>query len=337
MIPNPLNLKLPDSVDAVIALLESENYVCDRRLATVLFLSLKLQRPLFLEGEPGVGKTELAKTLAHSLNTALLRVQCYEGLDVAQTAYEWNVARQMIEIRLAEAAHSIHSESDRERLTHSLYSRSMLIERPLLRALTQERSPVLLIDELDRADEPFDAFLLEVLGENQITIPEYGTVRAEAPPITIITSNRTREIHGALKRRCLYHWVDFPSVERELDIVRLKAPGAAERLYLQVVEFVQRMRALDLFKSPGVAETIDWTNALVALNAIRLDPATVQDTLGVLLKHQDDIVKMQSGDTAKLLDELRARGFLDYPQDVASSTRKDEPSTLGRSGGDRVR
>lgn len=304
-------LVLPDSVDAVIALLATQNYICDRRLATALFLSLKLQRPLFLEGEPGVGKTELAKTLANALDTALLRVQCYEGLDIAQTAYEWNVARQMIEIRLAEAAHAVEGEGGRERLTQSLYARSMLIERPLLQALTQTRSPVLLIDELDRADEPFDAFLLEVLAENQLTIPEFGTIVAEAPPITLITSNRTREIHDALKRRCLYHWVDFPSVERELEIVRLKAPGASERLYRQVVEFVQRMRTLDLFKAPGVAETIDWTNALVALNAMRLDPATVQDTLGVLLKYQDDIVKLQSGDTAKLLDELKARALLD--------------------------
>jgi MoxR-like ATPase len=304
-------LALPTSVDAVIALLATENYVCDRRLATALFLSLKLARPLFLEGEPGVGKTELAKTLSAALNTALLRVQCFEGLDIAQTAYEWNVARQMIEIRLAEAAQEVHGEGDRERLQHSLYSRSMLIERPLLQALTQKQSPVLLIDELDRADEPFDAFLLEVLAENQITVPEFGTIKAEAPPITIITSNRTREIHDALKRRCLYHWVDFPTVERELEIVRLKAPGAADRLTIQVVEFVQRMRTLDLFKAPGVAETIDWTNALVALNAIRLDPATVHDTLGVLLKYQDDIVKLQSGDMGKLLDELKARALLD--------------------------
>ena len=301
------SLALPDSVDAVIALLATEHYVCDRRLATALFLSLKLQRPLFLEGEPGVGKTELAKTLASALSTTLLRVQCYEGLDVSQTAYEWNVARQMIEIRLAEAAHDL----DKQRLTQSLYARNMLIERPLLQALTQDRSPVLLIDELDRADEPFDAFLLEVLAENQITVPELGTIRATAPPITIITSNRTREIHDALKRRCLYHWVDFPSVERELEIVRMKAPGASQRLYVQVVEFVQRMRTLDLFKAPGIAETFDWTNALVALYAISLDPATVQDTLGVLLKYQDDIVKLQSGDTAKLLDELRARALLD--------------------------
>jgi MoxR-like ATPase len=304
-------LALPASVDAVIALLATQDYVCDRRLATALFLSLKLSRPLFLEGEPGVGKTELAKALAAALNTALLRIQCYEGLDIAQTAYEWNVARQMIEIRLAEAAHRVHGEGDRERLQASLYARSMLIERPLLQALTQKRSPVLLIDELDRADEPFDAFLLEVLAENQLTIPEFGTIRAEAAPITIITSNRTREIHDALKRRCLYHWVDFPSVERELEIVRLKAPGASEKLHVQVVEFVQRMRTLDLFKAPGVAETIDWTNALVALDAIRLDPATVHDTLGVLLKYQDDIVKLQGGDTARLLEELRARALLD--------------------------
>lgn len=302
---------LPASVDAVIDRLAAENYLCDRRLATALFLALKLRRPLFLEGEPGVGKTELAKTLAVALQTALLRVQCYEGLDVAQTAYEWNVARQMVEIRLAEAAHAIHDAADRDRLAHSLYTRAMLIERPLMQALTQERSPVLLIDELDRADEPFDAFLLEVLAENQITIPELGPVKASAPPITIITSNRTREIHDALKRRCLYHWVEFPDVERELDIVRRKAPGASERLYRQVVEFVQRMRGLDLFKAPGVAETIDWTNALVALNAMRLDPATVHDTLGVLLKYQDDIARMGGGDTAKILDELKARALLD--------------------------
>ncbi len=304
-------LRLPDSVDAVVALLATENYICDRRLATALFLALKLRRPLFLEGEPGVGKTELAKSLATALGTLMLRVQCYEGLDVAQTAYEWNVARQMVEIRLAEAAHSITDAADRDRLAHSLYSRAMLIERPLLQALTQSRSPVLLIDELDRADEPFDAFLLEVLAENQITIPELGAIKADAPPITIITSNRTREIHDALKRRCLYHWVEFPDVERELDIVRRKAPGASERLYRQVVEFVQRMRSLDLFKAPGVAETIDWTNALVALNAMRLDPATVHDTLGVLLKYQDDIARMGGGDTAKILDELKARALLD--------------------------
>jgi MoxR-like ATPase len=301
---------LPTSVDAVLDLLAQENYVADRRLATTVFLALTLKRPLFVEGEPGVGKTELAKTLAQALATTLLRVQCYEGLDVAQTAYEWNVARQMMEIRLAEAAHEVGDAASRERLGRSLYSRAMLIERPLLQALTQERSPVLLIDELDRADEPFDAFLLEVLAENQLTIPELGTVKAapQAPPIVVITSNRTREIHDALKRRCLYHWVDYPDALREMEIVRLRAPGASERLYAQVVHFVQRMRSLDLFKAPGIAETIDWTNALVALNAMSLAPENVRDTLGVLLKHRDDIARMQGGDMHKLLTELQALG-----------------------------
>ncbi|MEN9416956.1 MAG: hypothetical protein RI988_576 [Pseudomonadota bacterium] len=307
------SFSLPASVDEVIERLAAQQYVCDRRLATVLYLALTLRRPLFLEGEPGVGKTELAKALAALMGARLLRLQCYEGLDVAQTAYEWNVARQMVEIRLAEAAHEV----DHDRLVKDLYARDMLIERPLLAALTQSEPPVLLIDELDRADEPFDAFLLEVLAENQLTIPELGTVRASAPPVVLITSNRTREIHDALKRRCLYHWVDFPDVERELQIVRLKAPGAPERLSRQVVEFVQRMRSLDLFKAPGVAETIDWTNALVALNAISLDPANVHDTLGVLLKYQDDIVRMQGGDTAKILDELRARALLPPPAAAA--------------------
>jgi MoxR-like ATPase len=299
---------VPASVDEVIEGLAALDYVCDRRLGTALFLSLTLQRPLFLEGEPGVGKTELAKALAGLLGTELIRVQCYEGLDVAHVAYEWNVARQMLEIRLAEAA---HAAADHDRLVKTLYSREMLIERPLLKALTQARAPVLLIDELDRADEPFDAFLLEVLAESQITIPELGTVRAEAPPMTLITSNRTREIHDALKRRCLYHWVDYPEVEQELAIVRVKAPGASDRLYNQVVEFVQRMRSLDLFKAPGVAETIDWTNALVAMNTMSLSPEAVQDSLGVLLKYQDDIARMQNGDTAKLLNELRAKALVD--------------------------
>jgi len=296
---------LPTSVDAVIGGLGAVGYLADRRLGTAVFLALSLRRPLFLEGEPGVGKTELAKALAGVVGARLLRVQCYEGLDIAQTAYEWNVARQMMEIRLAEAAHGVDDAAARERLGRSLYSRDMLIERPLLEALTQDRSPVLLIDELDRADEPFDAFLLEVLAENQITIPELGTIRAGAPPIVIITSNRTREIHDALKRRCLYHWVGYPDAVRELEIVRLRAPGAAERLYAEIVSFVQRMRTVDLFKAPGIAEAIDWTNALVALNTISLDPENVQDTLGVLLKHRDDITKMSSAEVTRLLAELR--------------------------------
>jgi len=299
---------VPGSVDDVVQALAGESYVADRRLATVVLLALSLKRPLFVEGEPGVGKTELAKALARALGAQLLRVQCYEGLDVAQTSYEWNVARQMMEIRLAEAAHQLGDAGARERLVHSLYSREMLIERPLLSALTQERSPVLLIDELDRADEPFDAFLLEVLAENQLTIPELGTVKAApgAGPIVVITSNRTREIHDALKRRCLYHWVDYPEAAREIEIVRIRAPGAAERLTAQIVAFVQRMRALDLFKAPGIAETIDWTNALVALNTINLAPENVRDTLGVLLKHRDDIAKMQGGELTRLLAEAQA-------------------------------
>ena len=296
---------LPTSVDAVIGRLAQAGYLSDRRLGTAVFLALSLRRPLFLEGEPGVGKTELAKALAGVLGARLLRVQCYEGLDIAQTAYEWNVARQMMEIRLHEAAHDVADPAARERLGKSLYSREMLIERPLLQALTQERSPVLLIDELDRADEPFDAFLLEVLAENQLTIPELGTIQAGAPPVVIITSNRTREIHDALKRRCLYHWVGYPDAVREMEIVRLRAPGAAERLYAEIVAFVQRMRTVDLFKAPGIAEAIDWTNALVALNTISLDPESVQDTLGVLLKHRDDITKMSSAEVTRLLAELR--------------------------------
>ena len=297
----------PASVDEVIALLASRQYLADRRLATALFLSLKLRRPLLLEGEAGVGKTEIAKVLAAALDTRLIRLQCYEGLDVTQAAYEWNVARQMLEIRLGEASGEARSGG----FAQSLYRRELLIERPLLQALTQPRAPILLIDELDRADEPFEAFLLEILSEYQMTIPELGPLAAEHPPIVIITSNRTREIHDALKRRCLYAWVDYPDAVRELAIVRLKAPGANERLAMQIVEFVQQARRLDLFKAPGVAETIDWTNALVALDAISLDPDTVNDTLGVLLKYQDDISRMQSGDIARILEELRARALID--------------------------
>ncbi|MBN9425404.1 MAG: MoxR family ATPase [Burkholderiales bacterium] len=292
----------PVSVDEVLTTLAAHDYVCDRRLATALFLALRLERPLFLEGEAGVGKTELAKTLAAVLSAPLIRLQCYEGLDIAQAAYEWNVGRQLVSIRLAEALH----DADRSHLERSLYSRDMLIERPLLAALSSPVRPVLLIDELDRADEPFEAFLLEVLAENQITIPELGAIRAQRPPYVIVTSNRTREIHDALKRRCLYHWVDFPDAERELEIVRRRVPGIDQVLSQQVVAFVQRMRGVDLFKQPGVAETIDWTNALVALDRMRLDPDSVRDTLGVLLKYQEDIERMQGGEAQRILDEVRA-------------------------------
>ena len=300
-------MKRPASVDEVIALLASRQYLADRALSTALFLSLTLNRPLLLEGEAGVGKTEIAKVLAAALDTELIRLQCYEGLDMNQAAYEWNVARQMLEIRLGEASGAARSGDFAE----GLYRRDLLIERPLLRALTRPKPPVLLIDELDRADEPFEAFLLEILSEYQITVPELGPVTAAEPPIVIITSNRTREIHDALKRRCLYAWVDYPDAQRELAIVRLKSPGANERLATQIVEFVQQARRLDLFKAPGVAETIDWTNALVALDAMSLDPATVNDTLGVLLKYRDDIARMQSGDVMKILDDLHARAVID--------------------------
>ncbi len=297
----------PADVDETLKLLAGEDYLAGRSLATAVFLALRLGRPLLLEGEAGVGKTELAKVLARALQAPLIRLQCYEGLDVASAAYEWNVARQMLEIRVAEAGH----EANRERLLRNLYSRDMLIERPLLQALTQPVSPVLLIDELDRADEPFEAFLLEVLAESQLSIPELGTIRAEHPPIVVITSNRTREIHDALKRRCLYAWVDYPDAARELDIIRRKAGNAGERLAQQVVGFVQRARTLDLFKAPGVAETIDWANALVALDALSLDPQSVSDTLGVLLKYQDDIARIDSGAGAAILEELRAEGILE--------------------------
>jgi len=296
------------SIEAIQTDFRERDYITDRSLATAVFLALELGRPLLLEGEAGVGKTELAKVLAASLGAPLIRLQCYEGLDVNTAVYEWNYPRQMLEIRLLEA----RGEADRAS-AHDIFGKDFLIRRPLLQALevTDGIAPVLLIDEIDRADEEFEAYLLEILSDFQVTVPEIGTIKAELPPRVILTSNRTREVHDALKRRCLYHWVDFPSLERELEIVRLKAPGAAERLARQVVEFVQRMRGLDLFKAPGVAETIDWANALVALNTMRLDPQTVNDTLGVLLKHQDDIAKMQGGDAARLLDELRAGGALE--------------------------
>ncbi len=295
---------LPNSIDETEAFLAGEAYVADRSLATVLFLALRMNRPLFLEGEAGVGKTEIAKVLAHGLGRKLIRLQCYEGLDVASAVYEWNYAAQMVEIRLAEAA----GETDRERLAGDVFSERFLVRRPILQALEPDAAgpPVLLIDELDRADEAFEAFLLEVLADGQVTIPELGTVRAAAPPIVVITTNRTREIHDALKRRCLYHWVDYPDAARELAIVRLKVPGAAERLSREIVAFVQRLRADDnLFKAPGVAETIDWATALAELDQAALDPEVVSDTLGVLLKYQDDVARIRGSRTVQIVEEIR--------------------------------
>ena len=297
---------LPASVDDTQAALLGVDYVAERRLATAVFLALRLARPLFLEGEPGTGKTEIAKALATLLARPLIRLQCYEGLDIAQAAYEWNIPRQMLEIRVAEAS----GHAGDAGFAQSLYRRDLLIERPLLQSLTRRPAPVLLIDELDRADEPFEAFLLEILSDFQLTIPELGTIHAETPPVVILTSNRTREIHDALKRRCLYAWVDYPDAQRELAIIRRKVPAAGERLSTQVVGFVQEMRKLDLFKAAGIAETIDWTNALVALDALQLDPASVSNTLGVLLKYQDDIHRMQTGEIDRILDALRADGRL---------------------------
>lgn len=295
---------LPVSIDATLDLLNAGHYVADRSLATVLFLALKMGRPLFLEGEAGVGKTEIAKVLSETLGRRLIRLQCYEGLDVSAAVYEWNYAAQMIAIRLGEAEGS----TDRERLEHDIFSERFLIKRPLLQALEPDPAgaPVLLIDELDRTDEAFEAFLLEVLADFQVTIPEMGTVKAEHPPIVIITSNRTREIHDALKRRCLYHWVGYPNAERELAIVRARLPGIAEKLSQEIVHFVQKLRREDLFKSPGVAETLDWASALSELDVVALDPATVSDTLGVLLKYQDDIARLDGSKVKDILDDVRA-------------------------------
>ena len=294
------------SVDEVQRLLGTAEYVADRRLATAAFLALKLGRPLFLEGEAGVGKTELAKALARALGRPLIRLQCYEGLDISSAVYEWNVQRQMTAIRIAEAS----GTADKAALERDLFSSEYLVKRPILQALeasTSATAPVLLIDELDRADEPFEAYLLEVLSDFQVTIPELGTVRAAHPPVVVVTSNRTREIHDAIKRRCLYHWVDYPSAARELEIVRLKAPGAAEALSREVVAFVQRLRTMDLYKAPGVAETIDWTRSLLVLDALSLDPQTVSDTLGTLLKYQDDIARLQRDEVAVILQDVKSR------------------------------
>jgi len=295
---------LPESIDATAELLRAGDYVADRSLATTLYLAMKLGRPLFLEGEAGVGKTEIAIVLARALGRRLERLQCYEGLDVSSAVYEWNYAAQMIEIRMAEAE-GVH---DRERLGEDVFSERFLIKRPLLRALEADDQgpPVLLIDELDRTDEPFEAFLLEILADFQITIPELGTTRAETPPIVIITSNRTREIHDALKRRCYYHWVDFPDAARERAILALRVPGAGERLARELVGFVQELRKVDLFKVPGVAETIEWAEALMQLNAMSLDPGRVDDTLGVLLKYQDDIARVRGSEAAQILDRVNA-------------------------------
>jgi MoxR-like ATPase len=292
------------SVDDTQALLARGNYVADRALATSLYLALKLGRPLFLEGEAGVGKTEIGKVLASTLHRRLVRLQCYEGLDVSSAVYEWNYARQMLEIRMAEA----EGTTDREALAQDIFTERFLIHRPLMQALEPHGGagpPVLLIDELDRTDEPFEAYLLEVLADFQITIPEIGTIKADAPPIVIITSNRTREIHDALKRRCFYHWVDYPSAEREMQIIKVRLPGAPERLSQQIVGFVQKLRAEDLFKLPGVAETLDWTQALMTLDRLELDPQTINDTLGTLLKYQDDIAKIQGSEAAKLLADVK--------------------------------
>ncbi len=298
-------LKTPESIDEVEAWLRQGDYVADRPLATAVFLALRLERPLFLEGEAGVGKTEVAKVLAHVLGRRLIRLQCYEGLDVASALYEWNYARQMLEIRLAEAA----GETDREVLGRDIFDPRFLIRRPLLLALEPhaEGPPVLLIDELDRTDEPFEAFLLEVLSDFQVTIPEIGTVRAERPPVVVITSNRTREVHDALKRRCFYHWIDYPTPERELEIVRLRVPGVEERLARQIVAFVQQLRTCDLFKLPGVAETLDWARALTTLDVLEITPEVVHDTLGTLLKYQDDILKIRGSEAARILEEVRAK------------------------------
>jgi MoxR-like ATPase len=295
---------IPRNIEETLTLLRQGNYIADRSLATAVFLSLKLKRPLFLEGEAGVGKTEIAKVLSATLGRTLVRLQCYEGLDVASAVYEWDYPRQMLEIRLAEAAHI----DSKERIAADIFSERFLIKRPLLQALEGEaRGPkVLLIDELDRTDEPFEAFLLELLSDFQVTIPELGVIKAPEPPIVVITSNRTREIHDALKRRCFYYWVDYPSAERELDILRARLPAASLDLSREVVGFVQKLRGRDLFKLPGVAETIDWTDALVQLDQVTLTPDSIDHSLGALLKYQDDIARIRGTEAAKILEEVRA-------------------------------
>jgi len=295
---------IPRNIEETLTLLRQGNYIADRSLATAVFLSLKLKRPLFLEGEAGVGKTEIAKVLSATLGRTLVRLQCYEGLDVASAVYEWDYPRQMLEIRLAEAAHI----DSKERISADIFSERFLIKRPLLQALESEAPgpKVLLIDELDRTDEPFEAFLLELLSDFQVTIPELGVIKAAEPPIVVITSNRTREIHDALKRRCFYYWVDYPSAERELEILRARLPAASLDLSREVVGFVQKLRGHDLFKLPGVAETIDWTDALIQLDQVALTPDSIDHSLGALLKYQDDIARIRGSEAAKILEEVRA-------------------------------
>ncbi len=289
---------LPASVGETAALLARGQYVADRALATSVHLALAMSRPLFLEGEPGTGKTEIAKVLAIGLDRRLVRLQCYDGLDLAAAAFEWDHARQLMAIRLAEAGHP----ADRDRLSRNIYTREFLLSRPLLSAIDPDAPPaVLLIDELDRADEPFEAFLLEMLADFQITIPEYGTIKAGVPPVVVITSNRTREVHDAIRRRCLYHWVDYPDAAREREILRHRAPHVPEALSTQVVAFVQKLRSMDIYKLPGVAETIDWAAALTALDQAELAPGAVADTLGVLLKYQDDIAKLDEGEISRMI------------------------------------
>jgi len=297
-------MTLPATIDDVQSQLSATGYVCSRALATVVFLSLKLGRPLFLEGEAGVGKTEIAKALAKCLNRRLIRLQCYEGLDASSAVYEWNFPAQMIAIRTAEAS----GGSDRAALNAELFGPDFLIERPLLQAMRPDENgaPILLIDELDRTDEPFEAFLLEALSDFQVTIPEIGTIAAPEPPIVIVTSNRTREVHDALKRRCLYHWVDYPDFAREVEILTARAPEVAQTLSHQIVAFVQSLRTEDIFKKPGVAETIDWAKCLLALDVVDLSPEVISDTLGAILKYQDDIQKLQGSEAKRILDEAKA-------------------------------
>ena len=302
-----MSMKPPESVDETLHRLAEGDYIAERSLATAVFLTLRMRRPLFLEGEAGVGKTEVARVLAQVLERRLVRLQCYEGLDVASAVYEWNYPRQMIRIRLAELSRNDERSASIEAVEEDIFSRRYLIERPLLRALESgpEGAPVLLIDELDRADEPFEAYLLELLADFQITIPELGTIAASEPPVVVVTSNRTREIHDAIKRRCYYHWVDYPDADRELEILRVRAPGTAEALSREVVAFVQSLRETDLFKAPGVAETIDWARALSQLDVLALSPEVVNDTLGSLLKYQDDIVRIRGSEAARVIEQIK--------------------------------